>query len=186
MNPDIAMTAITSVVGLFGLWIAVYYLWRDFRNDAFRDDIFSVRDRMFLYAAQGNISFEHPAYTILRNRMNALLRHGHEFTLTRLVLLLATGNVEKDQALIAWESALAELPSETQEKLKDFNVCVTIFVLQHVVFFSFFRYIILRPAMFLVHLPQVIKSPKVANTVETLESATIERDLRKLGEPVAA
>jgi len=50
-------------MGLFGLWIVVNYLWRDFRNDAFREDIFSVRDEMFLYAAQNNISFDDPAYT---------------------------------------------------------------------------------------------------------------------------
>jgi hypothetical protein len=63
---------------------------------------------------------------------------------------------------------------------------VAIFVLQHVFFFSFFRYIALRPLMVLVQLREVIKSPKVADSVEKLESATIERE-RKFpqAEPIA-
>ena len=32
-----------------------------------------------------------------------------------------------------------ELPKQTQDKMKEFNVCVAIAVLQHVVFCSFFR-----------------------------------------------
>lgn len=173
MNPDIALR---SVLALFALWIAVYYLWRDFRNDTFREDIFSVRDDMFLYAAQGNISFDHQAYTILRNRMNGLLRHGHEFTLTRMALVLATHTIVKPEALIRWEAAVEELPKETQDKMKEFNVCVAIFVLQHVVFYSFFRYMALRPLMFLIQVRKVVESPKVASGVERLESETLERD----------
>src|SRR2546429_897839 len=147
MSPDIA---IRSVLALFALWIAVYYLWRDFRNDAFREDIFSIRDQMFLYAAQGNIRFDHPTYTILRNRMNVLLRHGHEFTLNRMVLILLThGSDFKNEITARLEAALEELPAEIQAKMREFNVCVAIFVLQHVVFYSFFRYMALRPLMFL-------------------------------------
>lgn len=175
MNPNIALI---SVLALFALWIAVYYLWRDFRNDTFREDIFSVRDLMFIYAAQGNISFDHPAYTILRNRMNVLLRHGHEFTLSRMALVLATHSIVKPESLLRWESAVQELPKETQDKMKELNLCVAIYVLQHVVFYSFFRYITLRPLMFLVHLRRVVQSPKVATGVERLESASLERDER--------
>jgi hypothetical protein len=184
MNPDIA---IRSVLALFALWIAVYYLWRDFRNDAFREDIFSVRDQMFLYAALGNVSFDHPAYTILRNRMNGLLRHGHEFTLTRMFLILLThGGDLKNESVVRWEAAVEELPAETQARMREFNVCVAIFVLQHVIFFSFFRYMALRPLMFLVKVRKVIESPRVASGVERLESETLEQEARVLGRPATA
>jgi hypothetical protein len=175
MNPDIALW---SVLALFALWIAVYYLWPDFRNDTFREDIFSVRDEMFLYAAQGNIGFNNPAYTILRDRMNGLLRHGHELTLSRMVLILATHTMEKPDVLTKWEAAVEELPNQTQAKMKEFNVCVVIYVLQHVVFYSFFRYMALRPLMFFVPLRKVVESPKVASGVERLENESLERDAR--------
>jgi hypothetical protein len=182
MNPDIA---IRSVLALFALWIVVYYLWRDFRHDAFRDDIFSIRDEMFLYAAEGNISFDNPAYTILRNRMNVLLRHGHEFTLTRMALIVGTHRGTKNEIVAKWEAAVAELPDNTQAKMREFNICVAIFVLQHVVFYSFFRYMMMRPFMLLVKIRKVIEFPKVASGVERLESVTLERETRLLGGAVA-
>jgi hypothetical protein len=175
MNPG---TILDSVLALFALWIAVYYFWPDFRIDTFREDIFSVRDAMFLYAAQGNISFEHPAYTILRDRMNGLLRHGHELTLSRMVLILATHPMEKPDVISRWEEAVAELPEQTQAKMKEFNLCVVIYVLQHVVFYSFFRYMALRPLMFFVSLRKIVASPKVASGVESLENESLERDAR--------
>lgn len=178
MNPDVALR---SVLALSALWIAVYYLWRDFRNDAFRDDIFSLRDRMFLYAAQGNISFDHPAYTILRNRMNGLLRNGHEFTLTRMTIILSTHPPVKPETLVKWEKSLEELPDEIQERMKEFNLCVAIYVLQHVIFYSFFRYMAIRPLMAAVHIRKVIASPKVASGVERLETESLEEESRLFG-----
>jgi hypothetical protein len=183
MNPGIALW---TVLALFALWIAVYYLWPDFRNDVFREDIFSVRDAMFLYAAQGNISFDHPAYTILRDRMNGLLRHGHELTLARMALILTTHSMVKPHVLIKWEAAVEELPEQTQAKMKEFNICVVIFVLQHVVFYSFFRYMALRPLMFFVPLRKVVESPKVASGVERLENESLERDARLQARALAA
>jgi len=185
MNIDIAI-AIRSVLALFALWIAVYYLWPDFRHDAFREDIFSVRDEMFLYAAQGNIEFDNPAYTLLRNRMNGLLRHGHEFTLTRMAFIISTHGYIKHDSVAQFQAAVNELPAKTQAKMQDFNVRVAIFVLQHVVFYSFFRYLMVRPLMFLVEIRDVIKSPRVASGVERLESKTLEQEAPSVRRPLTA
>jgi hypothetical protein len=181
MNPEIALI---SVLALLALWIAVYYLWPDFRNDAFREHLFSIRDRMFLYAAQDNIGFDHPAYALLRDRMNGLLRHGHEFTMTRMALILATQSLAKPEVLLRWEAAVEELPKETQTKMKEFNLCVNVAVLQHVVFCSFFRYMTLRPLILLfqlrkrVEFRKLVESPKLASGVERLESESLEREER--------
>lgn len=173
---DVVVIASRSLLGLFGLWIAVYYLWPDFRHDSFRDDLFSLRDEMFLYAAQGKISFEHPAYTMLRTRINRLLRHGHDFTLTRMFLVIFTHNAEKHESLTRWEEAVEELPVEVQVAMKEFNLRVAIFVLQHVVYYSFFRYILVRPLMALIEIRRIMQSPKVVSGVEKLESETLERE----------
>ncbi|HEY6243706.1 MAG TPA: hypothetical protein VIX17_07165 [Pyrinomonadaceae bacterium] len=184
MNADVALG---SVLALIGLWFAVYYLWRDFRNDAFRDDIFFLRDRMFLYAAQGNISFGHPAYAILRERMNVLLRHGPDLTLTRFILIVATHKpLTPSLSLVAWETAVNELPTEVQAKMRDFSARVAIFVFIHVMYYSFFRYMAIRPLVFLIPLPKVVESPKVASGVERLESETVERETRLIGRAATA
>jgi len=173
--------ALKSILGLFGLWFFVYYLWRDYRLDAFRDHIFTIRDRMFLYAVNGNIRLDHPAYTILRNRMNVLLRYGHAFTLTRMFLVVISHDRSKSDSIVKWEAAVEKLPKETRRKMKEFNLCVAVAVFQHIVFNSFFRYVILRPfAFFLKPLQfrEIVDRPKVVLTVEHLESDALEEEER--------
>lgn len=171
--------ALESLLGLFGLWIAVYYLWQDFRNDSYREDIFSVRDEMFLYGADGNISFDHPAYTLLRARMNGLLRHGHELTLTRLLTLVAACKdmqIDPNSPFSVWERVVDQLPAKTQEQMKEFNKRTNIFVLQHLMFRSFFRYLALRPFMYVIRVRDVMDKPHVTSTVEKLETAALEEE----------
>jgi len=167
---------VESILGLFGLWIAIFYLWRDFRNDSYREDIFAVRDEMFLYAADGNIPFDHRAYTLLRARMNGLLRHGHELTMTRLLILLAVYDEVRSESFNAWERAVEQLPDETRKHMKDFNLKVNIFVLQHLIYLSFLRYLLFRPFMRGIHVRDVMERPHVVTTVEKLESATLEEE----------
>jgi hypothetical protein len=178
--------ALRSLLALGGLWFVAYYLWRDYRHDSFREDIFSLRDELFLYAAQGHISFDHPAYVILRNRMNALLRHGHDLTLTRLVLLLVIVRDSKSEATIQWENAIAQLPSEVKEEMERFNVRVAIFVFQHVIYYSLFRYLLVRPLTFSIRVDNVIESPKVALGIEKLESETMAQEERELSRAATA
>jgi hypothetical protein len=180
MNIDIA---VRSALYLLGLWIAVYYLWADYRNDAFRDHVFSIRDRLFQFAATGNIGFDHSAYTILRNRMNVLLRHGPEFTLTRFVLILATHPTLPSDDLVTWQNAVATLPFGIQEKMREFNVCVASALFQHVIYCSFFRYLLIRPLAIWSkpkQVREVVTIPKVAEGVARLESETIEKEVRVL------
>jgi len=164
-----------SVLGLILLWVGVFYLWQDFRHDAFREDIFSLRDEMFLYAAHGNIAFNHPAYTLMRTRMNALLRHGHDLTLFRMGILAVT-HKEDPGTSARLEEAIAQLPSSIQKTMRMYNVRVLIFVLQHVLYSSFLRYIAFRPFMRGVKIHDVIGTPVVAREVEKLESETIAED----------
>lgn len=106
--------------------------------------------------------------------------------MTRLILIVQTQNAVKSDTLVAWETALADLPPDVQEKIKAFNVCVAIFVLMHVMYYSFFRYMVIRPLISLIPLPRVIESPKVASGVERLESETVAREARLIGRAATA
>lgn len=170
------MIVAESLLGLLGLWIALFYLWRDFRNDAYREDIFTVRDEMFLYAADGNISFDDPAYTLLRARMNGLLRHGHELTLTRLFIVLAVCRDARNESFEAWRRTVEQLPVETRKRVIDFNLRVNIFVFQHLLYVSFFRYLLFRPLMSGIRVRDVMERPHVVTTVQRLESATLDEE----------
>jgi hypothetical protein len=162
-----------SILALLALWFGINYLWRDFRYDSFREDIFSLRDELFLYAAKANIDFNEPAYTILRKRMNALLRHGHDLTMMRMILLLITHKDVDDPHLRRWEEAIRELPPSVKHDLTMYSMRTAIFVLQNVVYCSFFRYLIVRPLLSFVEIHRVIETPAVASGVQILESETI-------------
>ncbi len=187
MTPYIVLK---STLALLGLWFFLYYLWRDYRLDSFREDIFSVRDRMFLYAAQGNIDFDNPAYTILRNRMNIILRYGHVFTLTRLLLVRNVPKEFRDENLVRWEAAVLTLPETVQFEIRQFNLSCLIYVLQHIVYYSFFRYLLIRPFMIFWNPFDVRKMtlnrPSVVDNVERLESDAIEQESRQQARAYAA
>jgi hypothetical protein len=177
-------TIITSALGLFGLWVVVYYLWPDYRDDSYREDIFSVRDEMFLFACDNNIPFDHPAYTLLRTRMNLLIRHGHGLTVSRLLILSTLRRDVESETFVAWQRAVEELPEALGQQMREFNLRINIFALQHVVYRSFFRYLCFRPVMAVLSLAGVsirvvMTEPRVERTVENLESVTIDGEDRE-------
>jgi hypothetical protein len=185
MNSE--MIVLKSALALMCLWVFVYYFWRDYRTDAFREHVFSLRDRLFLYAAEGGIGFDHPAYTILRDRMNIVLQYAHEFTLPRMLLAIFYHVPGKNRELQKWEGAVRAVPSaETQQKLKEYNTTLAIAILQLIVYRSFFLYLVARPTVGLIQhwvhadYPREVlkKSPEVISRVEQLESEAIEEARR--------
>jgi hypothetical protein len=42
--------------------------------DRFRQDVFGLRDELWDFAASGQISFDDPAYRLLRQLMNGFIR----------------------------------------------------------------------------------------------------------------
>ncbi len=59
----------TCVVAIIGITV-IFKILPMLRLDCFRQNMFSVRDELFDYAAAGNISFDNPAYILLRLQMN--------------------------------------------------------------------------------------------------------------------
>lgn len=184
MTADIVV--LNSVLGLLCLWFFQVYLWRDYRLDSFRDHVFSIRDRMFLFAAKGGISLEHEAYVILRNRMNVVLRYAHEFTLTSMIAgIISTPELSEDDLnpRFRWELPAESLPPETRAKLKEFSDCLAIAMLQHMVFGAFPLYLLVRPAMLLfrpIEVRIVMTKPAVSRGVERLEADALEKDARRI------
>jgi hypothetical protein len=190
-------TSLLTLSSLLVFWGFICYVWRDYRLDAFREDLFELRDRMFLYAAQGNISFSHPAYALLRNRMNVLLRYAHGFTLTSLFIVGMTGKNTKNIPFAEWERAVASLPSPTRDRMLEFNQLTAFVALQHIMLRSFFRYVVIRPLLTIIliwlrctgrstHMYGLVRQPTIASTVERLESKALEQDARRMGQAVLA
>lgn len=180
-----AYIALSSILGLVGIWYLVMVRWSEYRLDSFRDDLFRIRDGLFMFAASDGISFENPAYAILRERMNVLIRYAHEFTLTRFLIVGATQDYSrKGPGVVRWEAAVAELPEPTRSKIEDYNRSVAFAVVKHLMFSSFFRYVVLRPTIYVFKTikgidavrNQVVFRPEVVSKVEALEADALEHD----------
>jgi hypothetical protein len=188
VNPYIALQ---TILGLMAVWFFVSYPWRNLRLDAFREHIFSVRDEMFLYAAEGHIAFEHPAYVLLRNRMNAVLRFGHEINFINLVAVwLLRDDVMLEKPFHKWQQAVATLPEEQKTKMLEFSACLAEATLKKLIYSPFFLYLLTRPLMEfykpLTMRTAIAENTKVVRTVERLEAEAVKYDAILREVPVAA
>jgi hypothetical protein len=84
------LTAILENCIAFMLFIVLLLeLWPAHRVDRFRQDMFSIRDELFDYAASGAIEFSDPAYRLLRQSMNGFIRYAHRLTLFQVLLTMS-------------------------------------------------------------------------------------------------
>jgi hypothetical protein len=120
------MTPVDIIFALL-FWIGIAYLgfwrFRQLRIDSFRQNIFSIRDELFIYAAEGHIGFDHPAYTTLRNMLNGYIRFSHQISLLRLLAHWLSVSIHKPklpQFSNFWAEAIADLPDEKKAKLEHY------------------------------------------------------------------
>ena len=123
ITADILMMSV-----VFSLASVIFFgLLPAYRVDCFRQQLFAIRDDLFDYAADGNISFTDPAYVILRQQMNALIRYGHHITLYRSIVTFIFGKLSKPTANrpswnAQWESALANIKdTAVRERMAGFR-----------------------------------------------------------------
>jgi hypothetical protein len=82
--------------------------------------MFSVRDELFDYAASGKISFNDPAYSLLRQLMNGFIRYGHQLTFFRTCVTVFQFKVMHESNKMTWtnkwERSLANIKDEEVRK----------------------------------------------------------------------
>lgn len=121
-----AVMVFQSAVCVALLVVVLLKFWSAARLDAFRQEMFVVRDDLFDFAASGKISFENPAYRLLRQMMNGSIRYAHQLTFFRVCMTfveirLASRETEP-KWFTKWENALANIRDrEVQERMKDFH-----------------------------------------------------------------
>ena len=82
------MIAIYSLISLSLLLFLIVPLWNQYRIEKLRQDLFVVRDRLFMEAANGHIHFDSHSYRVTRTIINGLIRFGHKASLTRIILIM--------------------------------------------------------------------------------------------------
>jgi hypothetical protein len=119
------------------LLILIFKLVSDYRTDALRDRLFAVREKLFDYAAGGNVGFDDPAYAKLRMLLNGLIRFAHRLTFSRLtmscVYMVWRNQPCEKNVLAEWHEALAALPEGTRNELNSIHNGAMVLVVRHLV-----------------------------------------------------
>lgn len=141
ISPGQLITAIESTVMLILFAVLVFHLWPAQRLVTFRQRMFILRDELFDYAADGNISFSDPAYRLLRQSMNGFIRYGHQLTLFRIVVNTIRMKVVREEPewvwYSKWEPALKNLKrDDVRDKLLEFHARSNNLAIDHLVFGS--------------------------------------------------
>jgi hypothetical protein len=118
----------------------VLVIWRwmsGFRDDNLRDQLFAVRDRMFLYALDQGI-VDTPAHENLRLMMNSLIRYAHRVSLGRLMLLDISQRVFKIRpsppaTYVDWVKAVEALPPDEAERVRSFHDQAMLLIMKHMI-----------------------------------------------------
>jgi hypothetical protein len=101
-------------------WTLWFYFVKEYRVEAFRERLFSIRDELFLFAADGNVAFDNPAYTDLRDLINGMLRFAHRISfLTLLTFARCSSPVaEGANPYLRWKELLLTLDPSVRERLE--------------------------------------------------------------------
>jgi len=119
-------------------WVLVFWCVKNYRLDAFRQRLFALRDQLFDYAANGEVPFDHPAYQMLRTRINGMIRFAHRVSFLRLFLTVTVQQLSPDtvavQSYKRWQEAVETLPSpEVRERLRACHDNMLVLMVRHMV-----------------------------------------------------
>jgi hypothetical protein len=136
MSENEAAAALATSISVFGL-IIVASLLRGYLTDNFRNQLFTLRDEMFLYACDQEI-LNSPAYLNLRVLMNGMIRYAHRTSIGRLMVLDAARRLfriplKMPDTYVEWIAALRGLPAEQARQLLEYHDNAIILAMKHMV-----------------------------------------------------
>jgi hypothetical protein len=137
MISDAQFVAAFSVIISTTFMLVIWWWMAGFRDDNLRDQLFTVRDEMFLYALDRGI-VDTPAHENLRRLMNSLIRYAHRVSLGRLILLDLSRRVFKinptlPKTYVDWVEAVAALPVDEAERMRDYHAQAMFLIMKHMV-----------------------------------------------------
>ena len=140
MNAEIIILAALNISAGYFLW---FYLFRRYFVDSHRHELFKLRYKLFDYALENGISFEHPAFKFRWDEINAMIRYTHETHLMFLSMIFSRRKIsdEVNNYLLKREEALNKLEIG-QKKFFEDN--------RNEQFKLFFSYIIKASLLFLI------------------------------------
>lgn len=179
------MIAPTTWLGLLFLWILFFWLYRDYRLDYFRQQLFALRDELFNMADNEQIPFDSTAYSMLRSMINGTIQYGHRCgVLDVLCFSICTRGDEKSDELVAqfnqrWATACDEFDAPTRKQLRRIRTQVHLLIAEQVVFTSFILCVSLLAVLFWIALT-VLKDATLRRLSRLLSTNSADRFMSRL------
>ena len=178
MQVELFAGLLELAIYLFAL-AGVFRLLRLYFIDALRERLFTIREDLFDYAADGSIGFDDPAYVKLRLVFNSLIRFADHLTGTRLLLLVVSSKVWTAPDNLDWHHSFDSLSLEQRRRLVDLHAQATRAVAEHLMRTSLVPWFLLAVYM-------VKGTPKRADDhqvpgVEMLETQAVAVESSSLG-----
>lgn len=131
---------LSSLVSLFLFAVLLFWLYRDYRVDAFRQKLFALRDELFDDAHSGDIPFDSQCYGMLRTTMNGFIRFAHRMNLPQTAFLLLVSESSREEFGEPFHrrlDAAAEcLPVEKRELVRKYYLRMNFYLIEHLLLSS--------------------------------------------------
>jgi hypothetical protein len=179
--------ALSSLLSIGGL-LYLSFCYRRLRVDAFRQEMFILRDRLFIEAAEGVIPFGHPAYGLLRQTMNGYIRFGHDLSLMHMFISRSFFYVRVPESATfekKWSQATRDLPGPAKEKLAAYREQMIIIVVSHILFGSTLAVLLSAAMLAVIALIEAVKFVSMRNPLKPLKAALRSVALSKLQPQIA-
>lgn len=89
------------------LWFAYSFMYQKTRRSVFREDLFTIRDNLFDYMWQHDLSYDLLAYRLMRNLLNSTIRSAHY--LKPVLVLSLTAYLRRHPTRHTLEEAIGEI-----------------------------------------------------------------------------
>jgi hypothetical protein len=134
---DAQFIAAFSLIISIAFLLVTWWWLSGYRADNLRDQLFTVRDEMFLYAIDRGIA-DTEAHENLRRLMNSLIRYAHRVSLVRLLLLDFSRRAFKIKptpppTYVEWVKALTTLPADEAERMRGFHDEAMLLIMKHMI-----------------------------------------------------
>jgi hypothetical protein len=134
---DAQFVAAFSLIVSLALLLVIWRWLSGYRADHLRDQLFALRDEMFLYAFDQGIA-NTVAHENLRLLMNSLIRYAHRVSLGRLLLLDLSRRMFKikpstPKLHVEWVKAVAALPPDEAQRMRTFHDTAMFLLMKHMI-----------------------------------------------------
>lgn len=131
---------LVSLISLLLLTILIFWLYRDYRIDKFRQKMFKLRDEFFDDALKNDIPFDSAAYGMMRSTINGFIRFAHRINLPQTVLFILIFNKENNHLGKLFFERLEDnkkVLNDVQKELIDsYHMKMNFYMVEHLVLSS--------------------------------------------------